>query len=123
MKKLSLRAMVLVFFTIFLSITNSYSQSENEKINALIEQKRTFNKTNKNIIVFKIQIYNGNETQAYAVKRNFEADFPEYNAKVKYDSPEFKTRFGNFRTRLEADRALNSIKEKYAGAIVLEEKI
>ncbi|MDD3722277.1 MAG: hypothetical protein PHW92_07305 [Lutibacter sp.] len=123
MNKLSLRAIVLVFFTIFLSITNSYSQSENEKINSLIEQKRAFNKTNKNIIVFKIQIYNGNETQAYAIKRNFEADFPEYNAKVKYDSPEFKTRFGNFRTRLEADRALNIIKEKYAGAIVLEEKI
>ena len=123
MNKLSLRAMVLVFFTIFLSITYSYSQSENEKINSLIEQKKAFNKTNKNIIVFKIQIYNGNETQAYAVERSFEADFPEYNAKVKYDSPEFKTRFGNFRTRLEADRALNIIKEKYAGAIVLEEKI
>lgn len=123
MTKISLRAMVLVFFTIFLSITHSYSQSENEKINSLIEQKKAFNKTNKNIIVFKIQIYNGNETQAYAIKRNFEADFPEYNAKVGYDSPEFKTRFGNFRTRLEADRALNIIKKKYAGAIVLEEKI
>jgi len=115
--------MVLVFLTIFLSINSSYSQSENEKINSLIEQKKAFNKTNKNIIVFKIQIYNGNETQAYAIKRNFEADFPEYNAKVGYDSPEFKTRFGNFRTRLEADRALNIIKKKYTGAIVLEEKI
>jgi hypothetical protein len=123
MNKLSLRAMVLVFLTIFLSINSSYSQSENEKINSLIEQKKAFNKTNKNIIVFKIQIYNGNETQAYAIKRNFEADFPEYNAKVGYDSPEFKTRFGNFRTRLEADRALNIIKKKYTGAIVLEEKI
>jgi hypothetical protein len=123
MTKISLRAMVLVFFTIFLSINSSYSQSENEKINSLIEQKKAFNKTNKNIIVFKIQIYNGNETQAYATERSFEADFPEYNAKVNYDSPEFKTRFGNFRTRLEADRALNIIKEKYAGAIVLEAKI
>jgi hypothetical protein len=121
MNKLSLRAIVLVFFTIF--ITNAYSQSENEKINSLIEQKKAFNKTNKNIIVFKIQIYNGNETQAYAIERSFEADFPEYNAKVGYDNPEFKTRFGNFRSRLEADRAINIIKKKYAGAIVLEEKI
>jgi len=123
MNKLSIRAMILVFFTVFMSITHSYSQSENEKINSLIEQKRAFNKTNKNIIVFKIQIYNGNETQAYAIKRNFEADFPEYRTKIIYKTPEWKTHAGNFRTRLEADRALNIIKEKYAGAIVLEEKI
>lgn len=123
MNKLSIKIILPLFFAIFLSISNSFSQSENEKINTLIAQKKAFNKINKNINVFKIQVYNGNETQAYAIKRNFEADFPEYNAKVKYDNPEFKTQFGNFKTRLEADRALNAIKEKYAGAIVLEEKI
>lgn len=123
MNKLSVKAIIFVFFATFLSINNSFAQSENEKINTLIEQKKAFNKTNKNIMVFKIQLYNGNETQAYAVKRNFEADFPEYRAKVKYDNPEFKTHAGNFRTRLEADRALNAVKLKYAGAIVLEEKI
>jgi hypothetical protein len=123
MNKLSVKAIIFVFFATFLSINNSFAQSENEKINTLIEQKKAFNKTNKNIMVFKIQLYNGNETQAYAVKRNFEADFPEYRAKVKYDNPEFKTHAGNFRTRLEADRALNAVKLKYAGAIILEEKI
>lgn len=123
MNKLSIKTILPLLFTIFLSITNSYSQSENEKINTLIEQKKSFNKTNKNIIVFKIQIYNGNETQAYAIKRSFESDFPEYRTKIKYDNPEFKTHAGNFRTRLEADRALNTIKLKYSGAIVLEEKI
>ena len=123
MNKLSLKLIILLFFAAFLSTNKVFSQSENEKINALIEQKKAFNKTNKNILVFKIQLYNGNETQAYAVKRNFEADFPEYRVKVKYDNPEFKTHAGNFRTRLEADRALNIVKLKYAGAIVLEEKI
>lgn len=123
MNKQPIRTIIFVFFATFLSLTTSYSQSENEKINTLIEQKKAFNKTNKNILVFKIQLYNGNETQAYAVKRNFEADFPEYRTKIIYKTPEWKTHAGNFRTRLEADRALNSIKLKYAGAIVLEEKI
>lgn len=123
MNKLSIKIIIPLFFAIFLSITNSYSQSENEKINTLIEQKKAFNKTNKNIVVFKIQIYNGNETQAYAIKRNFESDFPEYRTKIIYKTPEWKTHAGNFRTRLEADRALNTIKLKYSGAIVLEEKI
>ena len=123
MNKLSIKLILLLFFTVFLSTNNVFSQSENEKISALIEQKKAFNKTNKNILVFKIQLYNGNETQAYAVKRNFESDFPEYRTKIIYKTPEWKTHAGNFRTRLEADRALNTIKLKYAGAIVLEEKI
>ena len=123
MNKLSIKLIILVFFTTFLNTNNVFSQSENEKINALIEQKKAFNKTNKNILVFKIQLYNGNETQAYAVKRNFETDFPEYRTKIIYKTPEWKTHAGNFRTRLEADRALNIVKLKYAGAIVLEEKI
>ncbi|MDP3360174.1 MAG: hypothetical protein Q8S41_12595 [Lutibacter sp.] len=123
MNKLSIKAIIFVFFATFLSSNTLFAQSENEKINTLIEQKKAFNKTNKNILVFKIQIYNGNETQAYAVKRNFEADFPEYRTKIIYKTPEWKTHAGNFRTRLEADRALNLVKIKYAGAIVLEEKI
>lgn len=123
MNKLSIKLILLLFFAIFLSTNNVFSQSENEKISALIEQKKAFNKTNKNILVFKIQLYNGNETQAYAVKRNFESDFPEYRTKIIYKTPEWKTHAGNFRTRLEADRALNVVKIKYAGAIVLEEKI
>ncbi|MGV8945006.1 MAG: SPOR domain-containing protein [Lutibacter sp.] len=123
MNKSSIKLMLPLFLVILLSITNSFSQTGNEKIANLIEQKKAFNKTNKNIIVYKIQIYNGNETQAYAIKRNFEADFPEYRTKIIYKTPEWKTHAGNFRTRLEADRALNTIKLKYSGALVLEEKI
>jgi len=123
MNKLSIKLIILLFFATFFSTNKMFSQSENEKINALIEQKKAFNKTNKNIMVFKIQLYNGNETQAYAIKRNFEVDFPEYRTKIIYKTPEWKTHAGNFRTRLEADRALNIVKLKYTGAIVLEEKI
>jgi len=111
------------FLAFLLSITNSYSQSENEKINNLIEQKRDFNKKNKNSIVYKIQLYNGNEAQAYKIKQNFNAAFPEYTTKIIYKSPEWKTQVGDYNTRIEADRILNIIKAKFSGAIVLEDKI
>ncbi|MFK5959201.1 MAG: SPOR domain-containing protein [Lutibacter sp.] len=112
-----------VFLALLLSFTNLYSQSENEKIDNLIEQKRAFNKKNKNSIVYKIQLYNGNETDAYKIKLNFNAKYPEYTIKIIYKSPEWKTQVGNFNTRLEADRVLNIIKGKFSGAIVLEDKI
>ncbi len=112
-----------VFLALLLSITNSYSQTESEKINNLIEQKRNFNKKNKNSIVYKIQLYNGNETEAYKIRSNFSASFPEYKTRIIYKSPEWKTQVGIFNTRLEADRVLNIINEKFSGAIVLEDKI
>lgn len=123
MSILSKRLLFIYFLTFFLSISNSYSQSEDEKINTLITQKKEFNKKNKSSVVFKIQLYNGDESQAYKIKRNFEATFPEYSTSILYKAPEWKTQVGNFITRLEADRALNIIKEEFAGAIVLEDKI
>ena len=117
-----------IFFTallaFFISNTEIYSQTENDKIEQLIEQKRAFNKRNKNSIVYKIQLYNGYEEEAYKIKYNFEASYPEYKTIIDASrQPDWKTQVGIFTTRLEADRVLNIIKEKFAGAIVLEDKI
>lgn len=123
MKILSKNTLLVAFFTVLVGIANNYAQTENEEISSLIEQKRTFNKKNKNSVVYKIQLYNGNEEQSYKIKSNFREAFPDYNVKVVYNKPEFKTQVGNFKTRLEADRIFTIIKEEFAGAIVLEDKI
>ena len=117
-----------IFFTALLAffISNSeiYSQNKNDKIQQLIEQKRAFNKKNKNSIVYKIQLYNGYEEEAYKIKHNFEVAYPEYKTIIDASrQPDWKTQVGNFTTRLEADRILNIIKEKFSRAIVLEDKI
>jgi hypothetical protein len=123
MSSLTKKVLFLLIFTFFTSISISYAQSENEKIDDLIEQKRTYNKNNKSSVVYKIQLYNGNEEEAYKIRRNFNTSYPEYKTTIIYKPPEWKTQVGNFKTRLEADRALNIIKEKFAGAIVLLDKI
>jgi len=46
MSILSRKILVAMFLAFFLSITNSYAQSDNEKINNLIAQKKDFNKKN-----------------------------------------------------------------------------
>lgn len=123
MNKLSKRILVGAFLMFLLNISISYAQSENDQINNLIEKKRNFNKQNKNSTVYKIQLYNGNETQAYKIRSNFQSEFPQFRTNIMYKSPEWKTQVGNFETRLEADRVLLIIKEKFTGAIVLEDKI
>ncbi|MFD0760604.1 SPOR domain-containing protein [Lutibacter aestuarii] len=123
MNILSKRLLFTCVLALFLSVINMYSQSENEKITQLIEQKKAFNKENKSSIVYKIQLYNGIEAEAYKIKRNFEAIYPEYSTNILYKAPEWKTQVGSFNTRLEADRILNIIKENFSGAIVLEDKV
>ncbi|MFD1293284.1 SPOR domain-containing protein [Lutibacter holmesii] len=123
MKKTNLNILFTSVLTLFLCITNVFSQSESEKISDLISQKKTYNKENKNTIVYKIQLYNGNETEAYKIKQNFSLTFPEFTPEVVYDKPEWKTQVGKFKTRLDADRVALIIKEKFLGAIVLEDKI
>jgi hypothetical protein len=108
----------------FFGTVGAFAQSESEKIENLIEQKRDFNKNNKNSSVYKIQLYNGNETEAYKIKRNFELEFPEYETVIDASKqPDWKTQVGYFKTRLEADRILTIISEKFEGAIVLKDKI
>ena len=112
---------LLLVFVLFTGTL--FAQSENEKIDNLIAQKRSFNQNNKTTIVYKIQLYNGSESQAYKIRSNFQSSYPEYKTKIIYKSPEWKTQVGDFETRLEADRVLLIIKEKFSGAIVLEENI
>ncbi|MDV7186919.1 SPOR domain-containing protein [Lutibacter sp. TH_r2] len=123
MRNLKNRLFLITLTVIFLSISDLSAQSDKTKIDQLISQKKSYNKENKTSIVYKIQLYNGNEDKAYKVKYNFETTFPQYKTVIKYDQPDWKTQVVYFKTRLEADRALLEIKENFSGAIVLKDKI
>ncbi|SDX78789.1 Sporulation related domain-containing protein [Lutibacter oricola] len=123
MKILSNRLIVVLFCVTFLSISNLCAQSDKAKIDQLIKQKKEYNKKNKNSVIYKIQLYNGNESKAYSVKAKFESLFPTYKTDIIYKAPDWKTQVVHFKTKLEADRALLKIKEKFASAIVLKDKI
>jgi hypothetical protein len=114
----------LALFIVFLLVGGvSHAQQDREKIDSLILQKRLFNKENKTSKVFRIQLYNGNENEAYEIEKEFRKEFPEYKSTITYRQPEWKTQVGNFKSRLEADRVLLLIRKKFSGAIVLEDKI
>ena len=123
MNFLSNRLFFSFFFVVLLASANLFAQSENDKINKIIEEKKAYNKKNKNSVVYKIQLYNGDESQASKVKEDFQKEFPMYKAFLIYKQPDWKTQVGNFKTRLEADRILQIVKKEYGAAIVLEDKV
>lgn len=126
MKSASLKT---IFFTILMtSICAFYGNSQqgsvtinqDDAITKLLEVKKEMNKESDDY--YKIQIYSGNRNSAEAAKRNFTSAFNDWPSKIVYETPNFKIWAGNFRTRLEADRALKKIKREFPGAFIFKPK-
>ena len=109
-----------LFFVGFLTSQTIYSQSKKSDstlINELISKKRSFNKEFG--YGFRIQLYNGFETEAKKTETKFKINFPEIKTYLLYRQPEWKIQVGFYKTKLEADRALLDLKRKYGSSIVI----
>jgi len=121
MKKYLKKHHILMLIILITANYQSFAQ-QNSEINNLIQKKRSYNKLLTKTNGYKIQLYNGNEGKAYRVRDAFKIKY-SYYIKVGYKAPDFKVQVGNFKTRLEADRALNRIKKDFAGAFILKTSI
>lgn len=108
---------ILIVFTGLFSLSAQENLTNNKEINELIAKKRAFNKSNKK--GYRVQLYNGLEKRARSIKSRFQIEYPGVYTKLTYKNPEWKVQVGNYRNRLEADRALNKFREKFASAIVI----
>jgi hypothetical protein len=87
-----------------------------------IEKLLEFKKDLKTVNLFKIQVYSGTRSGAETSKQDFLNVFNEWPVSMEFDSPNTKIWVGNFRSRLEADKALLKIKKKYHNAFIFEPK-
>lgn len=67
---------------------------------------------------FKIQAFAGNDqrtskNEAYRKQALINEAFPELETVITFDSPFWRLRVGNFRTREEAERVLNELREAF----------
>lgn len=113
----------LVCFLFFLSFNALGQQSSNneqkELLNELIELKKELTNSNKLKEFYLIQLYSGNLKDAEYIKKDFDKQF-DMASTIKYESPNYKVWVGNFRTRLEADRAMLEIKEVFENAFIIK---
>mgnify|MGYP001257159177 CR=1 FL=1 len=89
------------------------------RIEELLATKRRINKRNEGIKGYRIQIYSGNRKQANEIKAEFIDGNDSLNAYIVYEQPYFKTRVGDFRTKIEAEKALRKLIKLYPGSFVL----
>ena len=122
MKKLSL---ILLFFIVsFAGSNHVFSQTasvvvdQDKDISKLLEYKKDIETAN----IYRIQIFSGDRSGAEKSRSNFQSNFSNYPTNITFETPNYKIWVGNFRTRLEADRALLEIKKKFESAFIFKPK-
>lgn len=93
--------------------------NQDREIEQLLELKKDINKSKKN---YKIQIFNGSHSGALKAQSEFKKVFFDWPIDLEYETPNYKIWVGNFKTRLEADRALIKVKKEFANAFIFKPK-
>ncbi|MBR1850908.1 MAG: SPOR domain-containing protein [Bacteroidales bacterium] len=92
------------------------------KVADMVQKHIEFNERVQTIPGYRIQIASlsgaNSKDRAFELRDRFVAEHSELQAYIIFDEPNFKVKVGDFRTRLEAYRFLQSIKETYGGYII-----
>ncbi|WP_373057830.1 SPOR domain-containing protein [Zunongwangia sp. H14] len=121
-KKILIAASFFSFYNITaLAQSANININQDEKIPKLLELKTEMSKENKIGDRYKIQLFYGDNNEASEIYKKYTSQF-EYPAMIDYETPNYKVYVGNFRNRLEADRALLVIKQAFPGAFIPKPK-
>jgi hypothetical protein len=102
------------------SQTNKTSIEQDEKIEKLLQEKR---KNNSGITIndkFKIQIFFGNIEESKKTLLAFKKEFSLLDGTIVFSNPSYKVWVGSFKSKIEAEKVLISIKKKYLSAVIIE---
>jgi len=120
-----LMSVTTVIATVLIGSTNIYAQDnpvivQDSKLQTLVELKGELEKENKLSNGYTVQLHNGNLERAQARKKEYDKSDSSWPASIHYETPNYKLWVGNFDTRLEADRALLQLKDKFPSAFILK---
>jgi hypothetical protein len=97
------------------------------RLELLIQKHISSNVSKPLIDGYRIQIFFASGTNskklATDTKANFITKYPHVSAHIIYQTPNFKVRIGDFRTKLEATGILNEIKRDFPGAFIVKDEI
>lgn len=136
MKKIFLFVLFLFSLTAFQNTVKAQYEYGNEgvinitqdaRIDSLMALHKQLRAADSRFEGFRIQLFmeSGNDAvqRAEAFIQKFEEEYPEWPAYLSFGQPYYRVRIGNFRTRLEAEGALNSLKRQFQQAFITSDMI
>ncbi|AEH01210.1 SPOR domain-containing protein [Lacinutrix sp. 5H-3-7-4] len=123
-KKISLFLLLTAgIYSVSNAQNGSLDISQDEEISNLLKLKKEINTEDNDTNRYKIQIFSGSRERAESMENSFDSSFNSWPSSLVYETPNYKVWVGNFRTRLEADRALMKIKKKFpTGSFIFKPK-
>jgi hypothetical protein len=120
-KKLALLGiMSLAFFSPLQAQKARLTINQDERIPELLQLKKSLEKDNKLGGGYTVQLYYGELSKANEVIRGYKNKYASWPASIEYETPNYKVWVGNFGNRLDADRALYTIKNDFPAAFILK---
>ncbi|MBS1951967.1 MAG: SPOR domain-containing protein [Bacteroidetes bacterium] len=100
------------------------TQMINAKVDAVLDSIDQFNRLNKFIDGYTIQIYSGQKRgEAMDLKKKLQEEIPDLTGNLLYQQPKFRVTVGKYFTKVEAQPDLLRLKRKFTAAIIVPEKI
>ncbi|WGK65586.1 SPOR domain-containing protein [Croceiramulus getboli] len=93
---------------------------QDKRIDDLLVLKSQMSKDNELSDRYKIQLYYGNRAEATNIRKKYLNKIGEWPSSIEYQTPNYKVWIGNFRNKLEADRALIRIHEVFPNAFIFK---
>ena len=94
--------------------------NQDENVNVLLETRKQLLKKEEIRTHYTIQVFSGAYANAEKVLKECKKSIKDYRSRLLYETPNYKIWIGEFRNRLDADRALLTVHEKYPGAFVFK---
>ena len=121
MKKLKIIAVILLIIVNPLAGQNGNTIiNKSYKLDSIIKLKKELNSKIQNL---RIQIYNGDRTNAELIIKEYIDNFNDTTADIIYETPNYKIWVGNYYTQLEADRNLIKIRKKFSSAFIFRPEL
>jgi len=120
-KKIVLFSLILVALTSKMEAQDqNISVSQDPKFEQLLNEKRKINSSLTVNDSYKIQIYTGSSENAKKTLNEFKQEFAAIDATIVFNTPNYKVWVGSFKTRIEAERNLANIKDRYKNVLLIK---
>jgi hypothetical protein len=115
------------FFAYLFIVNNALGQTSGKVevikdplIDSLIAKRAEVNSKGVSGSGYQVQIYLGSDRQeAYDAQNRFRALYPGVGTYISYNEPNYKVQVGDFRTRLEAQKLMNELKQYFPTLLVV----
>ncbi len=126
MRILAVLKIISVLIMVYFSTSKANAQEQNGTLNQdpkfeqLLSEKRKINTSLILNDLYKIQIFNGSSENAKKTLSEFKQVFAAIDATIIFNTPNYKVWVGNFRTRMEAEKNLVELKNKYKNVFLIK---